>query len=287
MRLLAGLVLTVILSTPAAAAETPEPLWVTKDLALPESVVLDPASDALYVSNIGGEVMKKDGNGFIAKLKPDGSLVEREWLTGLDGPTGLALHGGKLYVADISQLVEIDIAGKKIVNRYPAKDAIFLNDVVAAGDGTVYVSDTMTNTIWRLKDGTFEPWLKDEALNGPNGLLVQGDELIVTQFGKLPEEGKEAVLGGLLSISTNDKSVRKLGSGKPIGNLDGIELLEPGVYLVTDWAEGALYRIDSEGKAERLIDMNKGSADHLYLPETKTVLIPMMIDNSLAAYSLK
>ena len=286
MRLLAGLVLTVILST-AAAAETPELLWVTKDLALPESVVLDSASDALYVSNIGGEVMKKDGNGFIAKLKPDGTMVEREWVTGLDGPTGLALHGGKLYVADISQLVEIDIAGKKIVNRYPAKDAIFLNDVVAAGDGTVYVSDTMTNTIWRLKDGTFEPWLKDEALNGPNGLLVQGDELIVTQFGKLPEEGKEAVLGGLLSISTNDKSVRKLGSGKPIGNLDGIELLEPGVYLVTDWAEGALYRIDSEGKAERLIDMNKGSADHLYLPETKTVLIPMMIDNSLAAYSLK
>lgn len=286
MRLLAGLLLTLIFAS-AAAKEPPTLLWETKGLALPESVVLDPASDALYVSNIGGEVMRKDGDGFIAKLKPDGTMVAREWVKGLNGPTGLALHGGRLYVADIDQLVEIDVASGKISSRYPAKGATFLNDVVAGPDGTVYVDDMPNNTIWRLKDGTFEPWLKDDSLNGPNGLVVQGDNLIVAQFGRLPDEGQEAVRGGLVSVSLTDKSITPFGNVESIGHLDGLEALEPGAYLVTDWAEGALYRIDTKGKAKRILDTNKGSADHFYLPETKTVLIPMMLDNSLAAYALK
>jgi hypothetical protein len=63
--------------------------------------------------------------------------------------------------------------------------------------------------------------------------------------------------------------------------------LKPGAYLVTDWAAGALYRIDAKGKAERLIDLNQGSADLTYLPAKKMVLIPMMLDNSLAAYALE
>lgn len=286
MRFLAGLLSTLIFAT-AAAAETPTLLWETKGLALPESVVLDPASDALYVSNIGGGVMRKDGDGFIAKLKPDGTMVERGWVKGLNGPTGLALQGGKLYVADIDQLVEVDIAGGKVTNRYPAKGATFLNDVVAAPDGSIYVDDMPNNTIWRLKDGAFKPWLKDDALNGPNGLVVQGDNLIVAQFGKLPEEGQEAVTGGLVSVSLKDKSITPFANVKSTGHWDGLEPLEPGAYLVTDWAEGALYRIDIKGNAERLLDTNQGSADHFYLPETKTVIIPMMIDNSLAAYALK
>ena len=63
-------------------------------------------------------------------------------------------------------------------------------------------------------------------------------------------------------------------------------MLQPGVYLVTDWAAGALYRVDAKGKAERLIDLNQGSADLTYLPDKKIVLIPMMLDNTLVAYRL-
>jgi hypothetical protein len=62
--------------------------------------------------------------------------------------------------------------------------------------------------------------------------------------------------------------------------------LQPGVYLVTDWADGALYRVDQKGKAEMLIDLHQGSADLTYLPDKKIALIPLMLDNSLAAYRL-
>ena len=45
-----------------------------KGLEQPESVVQDPATGAIYVSNIVGAIMQKDGNGYIAKLKPDGTI---------------------------------------------------------------------------------------------------------------------------------------------------------------------------------------------------------------------
>ena len=289
MRPFVGLAATLIVYSISAAvsAEAPKLVWEAKGLAQPESVVQDQATGALYVSNIAGAIMQKDSNGFISKLKPDGTMIAREWVKGLNAPTGLAVYDRKLYVADVDQLVEINIASGETVKRYEAKGASFLNDVATDAEGIVYASDTPTNTIWRLKDGSFEPWLTNDALNGPNGLLVQGDKLIVASFGKMPSEGQKQELAGLLSVNLEDQAVSKLGNGEPVGNLDGLELLKPGVYLVTDWAAGALYRIDAKGNAERLIDLNQGSADLTYLADKKTVLIPMMLDNSLAAYALE
>ena len=282
MRAVVVLLLTLTLSNSAAAA--PKLLWEVKGLAQPESVVQDPATDSIYVSNIAGAIMQKDGNGFIAKLRPDGTFIAREWVKGLNAPTGMALHERTLYVADVDELVEINVASGEIAKRHEAKGAIFLNDVAVDQDGTVYVSDTPMNTIWRLKDGIFEPWLANDALNGPNGLLVQGDKLIVASFGKLPDQGAPE-LGGLVAVDLKDQSVSKL-RGDPIGNLDGLQALEPGLYLVTDWAAGGLYRVDAKGKAERLIKLNKGSADFVYFPDKKTVLVPIMLSNALVAYAL-
>ena len=120
------------------------------------------------------------------------------------------------------------------------------------GKGVVYVANSATNTIWRLKDGKFEAWLTDEALNAPNGLHVEGDTLLVAPFGAMAEAGKEAKLANLLVVSLNDKSIKQLGIGLAFGNLDGVEPIEPGVYLVTDWASGPLYRVDAQGNVVRL-----------------------------------
>jgi len=190
-------------------------------------------------------------------------------------------------VADVDELVEVNIASGEIAKRHEAKGAIFLNDVAVGEDGTVYASDTPMNTIWRLKDGNFEPWLANDALNGPNGLLVQGGKLIVAAFGKLPGEGQKQELGGLFAVDVEDQSLSKLANGELIGNLDGLQALQPGIYLVTDWAAGGLYRVDAKGKAERLLKLGKGSADFIYLPDKKTVLIPIILNNSLVAYALE
>ena len=278
--------LTATLIAFSTAASAPKLLWETKGLAQPESVVEDPATGVIYVSNINGAVMQKHGNGFISRLTADGKMLERQWVKGLNSPTGLALHDRTLYAADVDQLIEINAASGEIFKRYDAKGAVFLNDVVVDDDGTVYVSDTPMNTIWRLKDGSFEPWLANDALNGPNGLLIQGKTLIVASLGKVQSQGQKKELGTLLAVSLDDQKVSKVGKGELIGNLDGLQAIQPGVYLVTDWAQGALYRVDAKGKVDELIDLNQGSADLSYLPGKKMLLIPMMLDNSLVAYRL-
>jgi len=278
--------LTATLIAFSTAASAPKLLWETKGLAQPESVVEDPATGVIYVSNINGAVMQKHGNGFISRLTADGKMLERQWVKGLNSPTGLALHDRTLYAADVDQLIEINAASGEILKRYDAKGAVFLNDVVVDDDGTVYVSDTPMNTIWRLKDGSFEPWLANDALNGPNGLLIQGKTLIVASLGKVQSQGQKKELGTLLAVSLDDQKVSKVGKGELIGNLDGLQAIQPGVYLVTDWAQGALYRVDAKGKVDELIDLNQGSADLSYLPGKKMLLIPMMLDNSLVAYRL-
>jgi sugar lactone lactonase YvrE len=281
-----ALTATLIAFSTAAAVAAPKLLWETKGLAQPESVVEDPATGVIYVSNINGAVMQKDGNGFISRLTADGKMLERQWVKGLNSPTGLALHDRTLYAADVDQLIEINAASGEILKRYDAKGAVFLNDVVVDDEGAVYVSDTPMNTIWRLKDGSFEPWLANDALNGPNGLLVQGNTLIVASLGKIQSQGQKKELGTLLAVSLDDQKVSKIGKGEVIGNLDGLQAIQPGVYLVTDWAQGALYRVDAKGKVDELIDLNQGSADLSYLPAKKMLLIPMMLDNSLVAYRL-
>ena len=284
MRFVVGLLLTLVLCD--AAAADPKLLFEVKGLEQPESVVQDPATGAIYVSNIVGAVMQKDGNGYIAKLKPDGTISTKTWVKGLNGPTGMALDDRTLYVADVDELIEINVASGEIVKRYPAKGAIFLNDVVVGEDGTVYVSDTPMNTIWRLKDGNFEPWFANDVLNGPNGLLVQDGKLIVASFGKLPGEGQKQELGGLLAVDIDKQAVSTVGNNNKLGNLDGLQTLAPGSYLVTDWAAGALYRIDAKGRFDRLLKLGKGSADFVYFPDRKLVLIPIMLSNSLVAYTL-
>ncbi len=129
-------------------------LWETpNDLKNPESVAYAPKQNILFVSNVNGKPDQKDQNGFISKVSPsNGSIIELNWVTGLDAPKGIAISndGSKLYVSDITDLVEIDIASGKIIKRFNAPESSFLNDVVSDNQGNIYVSDTGTNTIYKL-----------------------------------------------------------------------------------------------------------------------------------------
>jgi len=276
-------------SAPAAGAPVkPVKLWETSSLSAPESALPDPTRTFAYVSNVDGKPTEKDGNGFISKVSlKDGKILVREWAKGLDGPKGLALVRGHLFVADIDRLVEIDTGNGKIIKRYEAPGAKFLNDVAADAKGRVYVSDMLGNSIWRLADGTFDVWLASVLLKSPNGLLVDGGNLVVAAWGTIIEGFETTMPGHLLTVSLADKSVKDLGTGTPVGNLDGLQPFGKDSYLVTDWMAGALFRINTSGSADLLLDLDPGSADIGYVPEKQLLLIPMMQDDKLVAYRVE
>jgi sugar lactone lactonase YvrE len=262
-------------------------VWQAEGLDGPESAVLDPGEGVLYVSNVNGEPTAANGNGYISKLSLNGEIQDKEWVTGLNAPKGLALHDGMLYVSDIDELAVIDTASGEITARHEAQGATFLNDVTAHQDGRVFVSDMMQNQIWKLEGDQFELWLQDEELENPNGLLAEQDRLVVAAWGKPKEDFSTDVPGHLKAVDYQNKEITSIGPGDPIGNLDGVEPNGQGGYLVTDWFSGGLYDISEDGKAEMVMDLNQGSADHEFVEDENLVVIPMMTDGTVNAYRLQ
>ncbi len=272
-------------------------LWETaNDLKNPESVAYSPKLNVLFVSNVNGKPTEKDQNGFISKVSPaNGSIIELNWVTGLNAPKGIALsnNNNRLFVSDLTDVVEIDINTGKIIKRFNAPGSAFLNDVVSDKQGNIYVSDTITNTIYKL-DGnnitsTLQPWIQSAQLNGPNGLHVDEskNKLIVASLGKFSKPG-----AGIEVVDLKNKTITPLGkegTTSPFGGLDGIESDPTGErYYVTDNPAGKLYLVNADGTGYgTLIDLHtQGAADIGFIPSQSTFIIPLMKDNKLAAYKL-
>ena len=263
-----------------------EKLWEVDGLDNPESVVYDPVNDVLYVSNVNGAANEKDGNGYIAKVSLTGEIINKHWITGLDAPKGLAIASNKLYTADIDTLVEIDIANSSINNRYTVADAKFLNDVAANPQGRVFASDMVMNRIHSLDNGEFSIWLESPGLLNPNGLHVQGNDLVIGAWGVMTDGFNTETPGHLLRVSLADKSIHAIGDGSPVGNLDGVEEDTDGSFYITDWMAGKLFHVSPAGQVELLLALEQGMADHEFLPASGLILLPMMMNNKLLAYRI-
>jgi sugar lactone lactonase YvrE len=263
-------------------------VWSLAGFQAPESALLDTEHKVLYVSNVAGEPNAKDGVGFISKVSLDGKMQEAEWVKGLNAPKGLVMHGDKLYVSDVDQLVEIDVSSGAITNTYNAEGAQFLNDTAVDSNGRVFVSDMLTDSIYVLQDGKLSVWLQDAALMHPNGLRVDDGRLIVAAWGKdIQPDFSTKEPGRLLAVDLNTKEVTAVGSGEPVGNLDGVEPDGAGNWIVTDWVSGVLFRIHPDGKADQLMDLNQGSADLEFVETEKLVIIPMMMDGKVTAHRIE
>lgn len=260
--------------------------WETSGFNNPESVVYHESTDTIFVSSVNGSPVEKDGNGYISKVLLDGTILNSQWIIGLNAPKGLAIYDNNLYVSDIDTLVEIDIPSGTITNTYKVDDAKFLNDVAANNQGEIFVSDMVLNRIHRLSNGQFNIWLESPDLENPNGLHAEGENLILGAWGVMTDGFATEVPGHLKSISLKDKSITNLGS-TPIGNLDGVESDGKDGYYVTDWMAGKLFQINSNGEATLLLELEQGMADHEVLIDQRLILLPMMKNDKVLAYKIK
>jgi sugar lactone lactonase YvrE len=250
----------------------------------PESAYFDAASGFVFVSNIGGGgPTDKDGDGYLSKWTPDGKVIAAKWVSGLNSPKGIRSFGERLWVSDIDQLVGVDISQGKIVERISVPGAEFLNDVACDVQGAVYVSDMTKNKIHRYRDGKLSVFASGDHLENPNGLLVVGKQLVVGGWGA---GGAPPVLGRLFSLDL-ETGKKTLITPEPVGNLDGIETVAPGSYLVSDWSAGKIFYIRQEGTVTLLMQLAKGAADLGYVPDKQLLLVPQMLENKVSAFPLQ
>jgi outer membrane protein assembly factor BamB len=257
-----------------AAAPTLTLLWETDSvLTTCESVLFDEANNILYVANIAGDPGQKDGNGSIAKVTLDGKVENAAWVKGLDAPKGMGIANGKLYVADIDQIREIDLTSGAITKSYPVTGAQFLNDVTVDAGGKIYVSDMNTGKIILLENGTVSEYLTDQ--DHPNGLLAEDGRILMA-------------LWNPKTLTAIDANKQVLPLADSIDNPDGIEAVGDGGYLVSSW-NGVVTYVDASGNTTVILDTTAdqiSAADIEYIPSRNLLLVPTFGKNTVAAYQL-
>lgn len=255
----------------------------------PESVLYDDQADVYLVSNINGTPFDKDDNGFIAKVSPppDAKLAEPAWIDGknekvtLNAPKGMAFLGDVLYVADVDVVRMFDRKSGEPKGEVKLKGATFLNDV-AAGKDSIYVTDTAldkqfkpgkTQGVWQIKGNKGTQIAKGADLGGPNGLLVQGDDVWVTTFGS----------GELYKIGKGGKreAVEKL----PKGQLDGIVAGADGTLYITSWEGSAVFHGKAGSWTEGPSNV-KSPADLAIDSKRNILVIPLFQENRVEMHEV-
>jgi hypothetical protein len=271
MKTIVAILLVSISFTAHAQKHKLVKLWETDTIiAVPESVL--PVGNMLYVSLIDGDPWGADGKGGIAKVGTNGKVVKRYWVHGLNAPKGMAKVGNSLYVADISEVVVINIANGKVTKRIKLEGADGLNDVTVSSAGIVYVSDSKKATIWRIEKN--KPSLYLENMQGVNGIRAVKNELYIAS-------GKSFVK------ADNKKQVTPVAT-LPQGG-DGVEPIGNGDFIATAWG-GWIYYVTAAGNVETILDLTsekKNTADIGYDAVKRIVYIPTFFGKSVAAYRVQ
>lgn len=282
----------------AAPPPPPKPvaaLTVAEGFSTPESVFYDAETDTYLVSSINGSPPAKDNNGYISELSADGKtltkLVEggQKGVT-LNGPKGVVVSGGVLYVADIDTVRLFDRKTGAAKGEVKVPGATFVNDLFATADGKIYVTDsgmkagkdgfepTGTDAVYVIEPGK-KPKLKTLAkskdLGGPNGVLVTADTLYVSTF--------RANL-----VHVFDLAGKKKGEplAMPKGGLDGVVLIGDRLF-VSSW-EGKSVFAGKPGETftEVFAELNS-PADIGFDTKRSRLLVPHFLDNIVAAWDVK
>lgn len=250
--------------------------WETDSIfKVPESVLFDAGTKTLYVSNIDGkDPWGADGFGSIGKMGADGKNIIVDWVSGLQAPKGMGLYKGKLYVADLAEVVVINTKSGKVVKKIAVPGAEGLNDISIDKKGIIYVSDSKAKKVYSVKNGKASILL--DKLKGPNGVLMHGSVLYVLDA------------GGLYKMKA-DRTLALIVDGME-GGTDGIENISGNDFLVSTWSGVVYYVNAANGTRQTLMDgrsLKMNSADIGFDAATKTVFVPTFWRNSVAAYEVK
>ena len=295
-RLLCAMSFTVALTAcgggadDAADAPITEPtqVSVTEGFATPESVLWDAEQQVWFVSNINGGPTEKDDNGFISRLGADGTIDSLHWVSGgrdgvtLNAPKGMAIVGDLLWVTDIDALRAFDRrSGALMASMEFGDQARFLNDIAAAPDGALYITDTgiaigpegMTrpgpDRIFKVVDGMMAVIAEGAHLEGPNGITwdAANTRLIMVPFAST----------ALYTLSPEGRA-GSLGTG--LGGHDGVEILADGRIIVSSWEGGSVFVVGMDGAENTVLVSGLDAPADIGLDRARNlVAIPLFNEN--------
>jgi len=256
----------------------------------PESVLYDADQDVYFVSNINGQPLAADDNGFISRINPDTLQVDLKWIDAakpdilLNAPKGLGILGDDIYVADLTVVRKFNRKTGKPDGEVKIPGSTFLNDIASDGK-SIYVTDsgmkagangfegTGTDAVWKITNDKAEKIASGTDLNRPNGVDIADGKVWVVSFAS----------NELYQLAGGKKSsVAKL----PKGSLDGLVHLADGSFLVSSWESKSVYR--GKGTEFTAVVENVDSpADIGYDTKRHRLLVPHFMENVVSIHDIQ
>jgi hypothetical protein len=271
-------------SAPSAAPAEAKRVATASGLNNPEAVRYDADLNLWFVANVNGNPTAKDGNGYISRLKSDGSVDSLKFIEGgkrgatLNAPKGMAIVGDTLWVADLDAARAFNKrTGAPIATVSLARRAKFLNDITVGPDG-IYLTDsglegakldhTGPDQLFRIANRKATLVLTLKNLAAPNGITWDsaGSRFVIAPFGAPT----------VVTWAPGDSAPAPLVEGK--GQFDGIEPLGNERYLLTSWADSSLNLL-ANGQITRLAGGLASPADIGIDRKQGRVAVPQLMEN--------
>ncbi len=236
-----------------------------------ESVVYDRKRACVYVSN--GKDYGIGQAGFISKVAIEGKEVDLKWIQNLNRPTGMAIYGDSLYVADVNALLIIDLNLAVVVERVEVSIKYGINDVSVGEDGTVFVTASAIHAVLKLVGDRLEIWAQDaEILQWANGVQALTNEVWV---------GGEHLVR--LNLETGESL--RMEMEPRVRDFEGISYVDARTILATTVENSALHRIQNQ-ESRLLLQPEGYFGDLEYIPELNQLIVPEGNHQSMI-YSVK
>jgi sugar lactone lactonase YvrE len=274
-----------VAQTGAAATTSVKPFFVRDGFVAPEAVRYDPDQDVYFVGNWGpGAASATDNNGYISRMKPDGQIETMKFIAGgtngvvLHAPRGMYIVGDTLWVADADAVRGFDRkTGAKLASvDFSSIDRGFLNDVAADATGTIYVTDTGRNKLYKVQGG---PTLvvADSGLGAPNGITwdAGNKRFIIVPFG-----GSHSLRAWEPGTTTLTDVATSTGA-----KWDGVEVLSGGRILASSQADSSIH-IFNGATGHAIIHTQGGPADIAVDTKRNRVAVPVVALNHVEIYDL-
>jgi hypothetical protein len=288
--MLACFVVVGLLSGCAAVPARPGPIHLEEVARLggfkvPECVLPEPESGAFYVSNIEaepGEYWADDGLGFISRYAVDRQGTER-WLNSspaapLHSPKGMCRLGERLYFTDNSRLLSCEAqtgGGLAVV----ASGFINANDLATDGKD-VWLTDSSAETggqVWCISpDGASKRQVPAPAR--VNGLTFHRGRLYAVSW-DLHDVYELDPRGELPPVP--------FGQAQHFTHPDGIEVLDDGTFIVSDFVGNRICAISSDRRQTTVLAEVPSPAD-IGLDRRRGLLyVPLFMDDQVVVYAIR
>jgi opacity protein-like surface antigen len=254
----------------------------------PESVAV--IGGDVFVSNLGVklEPSAKDGDGFISRLDRQGNIKTLKWAEQLNGPKGLIVVDGILYVADIDRVLGYRVRDGKQVFALDmaATGSVFLNGFARYDNRRLLLSATDIGKVFviDLPKKSFSEMQFDTPPKGPNGMKKAGSRLTVVEWGTDSQPNGNIKTYRLEGLQAKLEKAYDLN---PPGYFDGIVDLGANRWLISNWVKfepaGLLQILDTRtGKVSVANEKMPiaGPAD-MFLDDQGKLWVPGMLEGKV------